>query len=185
MLKDIFYKFINSFGRPKLAYGEYPAEHFDIYGAGFGPGRLIVKDFTSIAKGTRFILADNHFSALFSMYPFGFNARTLGWCEPQVETADITVGHDAWIGAGVTVNKGVAIGNGAVVCAGSVVLHDVKPYSVVAGNPAQFMFYRFNKETIDLLQELKWWDWEEEKIKRNLHILRSNDYDKLLALKGR
>lgn len=181
MIIKLFKRLINSLYRPGKEYGEYPAGYFTIY----GPGKLVIKDFTSIARGTTFILTDNHLSNRFSMYPFGFTPRTWGWCEPEDRSGEVTVGHDAWIGAGVIINKGVTIGDGALVCAGSVVFHDVKPYSVVSGNPARFMFYRFNPETIALLEDLKWWDWPEEKIKQNLHVLKSGDLGKLLALKDR
>lgn len=35
---------------------------------------------------------------------------------------------------------------------------DVEPYTIVAGNPAQFIRKRFDDELIGLLQRLKWWD---------------------------
>jgi amino acid adenylation domain-containing protein len=45
--------------------------------------------------------------------------------------------HDyVWIGAGATIYPGVTIGEGAIVSAGSVVMTDVEPYTIVAGNPA-------------------------------------------------
>lgn len=49
----------------------------------------------------------------------------------------ITVGNDVWFCGGVTVVPGVTIGDGAVVAAGAVVVHDVPPYTLVAGNPAR------------------------------------------------
>jgi len=49
----------------------------------------------------------------------------------------VTIGDDAWIGAGATVLKGVSIGACAVIGAGAVVTHDVPAAAVVAGNPAR------------------------------------------------
>lgn len=43
----------------------------------------------------------------------------------------------AWIGAGVTILPGVTVGENAVVGAGSVVMRDVEPDTIVAGNPAK------------------------------------------------
>ena len=59
--------------------------------------------------------------------------------------------------------SGVTIGDGAVVGAGSVVARSVPAYAVVAGNPARVVKYRFSKEKIAELLELKWWDlpWKE------------------------
>lgn len=50
--------------------------------------------------------------------------------------APIDVGADAFIGATAFVMLGVTIGEGAVVGAASVVVKDVEPWTVVAGNPA-------------------------------------------------
>lgn len=51
----------------------------------------------------------------------------------------VTIGNDAWIGAGSIIMNGVTIGEGAVVGCGSVVTHDVEPHTVVAGNPAKLI----------------------------------------------
>jgi acetyltransferase-like isoleucine patch superfamily enzyme len=48
----------------------------------------------------------------------------------------VTVGDHVWIGANVTVLPGVTVGDGAVIGAGSVVTRNVRPGSLVAGNPA-------------------------------------------------
>ncbi len=49
-----------------------------------------------------------------------------------------TVHKGATIGANATVLCGLSIGTYAVVGAGSVVTKDVKPHTIVAGNPARF-----------------------------------------------
>jgi len=53
-----------------------------------------------------------------------------------VKKRKITIGNDVWIGFDAVILKGVTIGNGAIIGARSVVTHDVRPYTVVAGNPA-------------------------------------------------
>jgi virginiamycin A acetyltransferase len=65
----------------------------------------------------------------------------------------------------------VTIGNGAVVAAGAVVLGNVPPYALVAGNPAKVVRYRFSAETVEALQQLAWWDWPDEKILQNAEWL--------------
>ncbi len=51
----------------------------------------------------------------------------------------IEIQDQAWICADAFVGPGVVIGEGAVVGARAVVMHDVESWTVVAGNPAQFI----------------------------------------------
>ncbi len=72
----------------------------------------------------------------------------------------VIIEDDVWVGFGAIILSGVKIGKGAIIAAGSVVIKDVEPYSIVGGNPAQFIKYRFNKEEINrhekkLYQNLK------------------------------
>lgn len=55
----------------------------------------------------------------------------------------------------------------AIVVAGSVVTKSVPPYAVVCGNPAKFIKWRFEREQIEKLLEIRWWDMSEEEIIRN------------------
>jgi virginiamycin A acetyltransferase len=80
---------------------------------------------------------------------------------------EILIGNDVWIGNGVIILPGVKIGDGAVVGAGSVVTKDVPSYAIVGGNPAKVIKYRFNQEQIKKLLEIKWWNWNDNKIKEN------------------
>ena len=48
----------------------------------------------------------------------------------------ITIGDSCWIAAQAFIGPGVEVGNGSVVAAGAVVVKDVEPGKVVAGNPA-------------------------------------------------
>jgi putative colanic acid biosynthesis acetyltransferase WcaF len=56
--------------------------------------------------------------------------------EMPLVVAPIVIEAEAWVAADVFVGPGVRIGEGAVVGARSTVMHDVEPWSVVAGSPA-------------------------------------------------
>lgn len=77
----------------------------------------------------------------------------------------IIIQNDVWIGYGVTIMGGVTVHNGAVIAANSTVTKDVPPYAIVAGNPARVIKYRFDPETIERLQRIQWWYWDEKIIK--------------------
>jgi putative colanic acid biosynthesis acetyltransferase WcaF len=54
-------------------------------------------------------------------------------------TAPIAIGDGAWVCAGAYVGMGVRVGEGALVGARAVVVKDVAPWTIVAGNPARFV----------------------------------------------
>jgi acetyltransferase-like isoleucine patch superfamily enzyme len=59
--------------------------------------------------------------------------------EAGVPAQPVRIGSNVWIGFDVCILPGVTIGAGAVVGARSVVMEDVPPYTVVAGNPARVL----------------------------------------------
>ena len=65
---------------------------------------------------------------------------------------------------------GIKIGDGAIIGAGSIVNKDIEPYEVVAGVPARHLKYRFRKNEIEFLISLKWWEKDQEWIKKNANL---------------
>jgi len=61
--------------------------------------------------------------------------------EPTENTLQTLVKRGATLGAGVSVAPGVTIGDFATVGMSSVVVHDVAPHMLVAGNPARRLGY--------------------------------------------
>lgn len=82
----------------------------------------------------------------------------------------VTIKNDVWIGANSVIMPGITIGNGAIIGAGAVVTKDVPDYAIVAGVPAKVIKYRFNKDIIDRLLELKWWDLDPKIIKNHIDL---------------
>lgn len=79
----------------------------------------------------------------------------------------VMMGNDVWIGDGVMLMEGIHIADGTIIAAGAVVVKDTEPYSIIGGNPAKLIRYRFNEKEIEFLKELQWWNKEEEWIKRH------------------
>ena len=93
---------------------------------------------------------------------------------------DIIIENDVWIGAKATIMSGVTIHNGAVIGANSVITKDIPPYAIVVGNPGKIVKYRFTEEQIEKLLQIKWWDWNEDKIRYNALLMWSNNIDKFI-----
>lgn len=68
-----------------------------------------------------------------------------------------TIGNDVWIGHGAFIKAGVNIGDGAVIAAHSVVVRDVPPYAVVAGNPAAIKKSRLPPMLLTPMLRCQWW----------------------------
>ncbi len=148
---------------------------------------LSIGKFCSIACGAKFIFnAANHALGSLSTYPFPIFFEEWGLptdCASIAEAWDnhgsITIGNDVWIGYEAVILSGVTIGDGAIIGARAVVTRDIPPYTIAAGVPAKPIRRRFDVETIARLEELRWWDWEEEKIRQNIAAIRNGDIEAL------
>lgn len=146
--------------------------------------KLIIGKFCSIACGAKFIFnGSNHTFNSFSNYPFPvFNElweTDYNILDAWDNRGDIVIGNDVWIGYEAIIRAGVKIGNGAIIGTRSIVTKDVQPYEIVAGTPAKVIRKRFDQETIELLEKLKWWDKDFEEIKRLIPLIKSGDKEAL------
>ncbi|MGD1803831.1 CatB-related O-acetyltransferase [Dapis sp. BLCC M126] len=151
--------------------------HFDFIG-----DKLIIGKFCSIASDVKFIMnGGNHRTDWFTNYPFPVFEN--GWEKAMPDSwpdkGNTVIGNDVWIGYGATIMPGIQVGDGAIIATKSVVTKNVEPYSIFGGNPAKEIRKRFEEEIIKELLEIKWWDWEIEKITRNLQAICGLDINAL------
>jgi acetyltransferase-like isoleucine patch superfamily enzyme len=59
------------------------------------------------------------------------------------EEKDVIVEEDVWIATNVTLLAGIKVGRGAIIGASTVVRKSVPPYSIVVGNPAKIVGFKF------------------------------------------
>jgi virginiamycin A acetyltransferase len=182
----------NSIESPNIIVGDYSyyddpidPENFEknvLYN--YGSEKLIIGKFCAIATNVKFIMSGaNHKLDGISTYPFPIFGN--GW-----ETAmnllmelpikgDTVIGNDVWIGYESVIMPGVKIGDGAVIAAKSVVVKDVPAYTIVGGNPASKIKQRFSDAEVAQLLEIQWWNWEIDKISRNINLIMQSDMQAL------
>lgn len=147
--------------------------------------RLIIGKFCSIACGAKFLFTSaNHAMKSLSTYPFPLFFEEWNLDRKDIRSAwdnkgDIVIGNDVWIGYEAVILSGVHIGDGAIIGTRAVVTKDVPPYTIVGGVPAKEIRKRFDDETIQRLQRLKWWNWASDKIQQALPYIINGEVDKL------
>lgn len=153
--------------------------------------KLRIGKFCCLANKCKFIMprAQHHLNS-FTTYPLFWNFLNEGVKDyldvrPNQKYfsktyGDTTIGNDVWIGYDAVIMPGIKIGDGAVIGTNSVVTKDVPPYSIVGGNPANVIRMRFDEATINTLLQIKWWDWEIEKIMRHYNAIMDCNLDELL-----
>ena len=139
---------------------------------------LIIGKFCCIASGVKFVMGGNqgHDYKNVTSYPLELLQTSIADCsraEPKAykRKGDTIIGNDVWIGYESIIMPGVKIADGAVIASRSVVTKDVGPYEIWGGNPAKLIKKRFSQEKIDRLLEIKWWDWDLQKILENIDSL--------------
>lgn len=128
--------------------------------------------FCSISSGVQIGLYRHPSRGMVSTYPAFYSDENPG-CQIHFRDAKVfddsvpktEIANDVWVGANAIIPGGIRIGTGAIVAAGAVVVKDVPPYAVVAGNPAEVKRYRFADEQVAQLLESRWWDWPIDKIR--------------------
>lgn len=182
---------------PNILVGRYSYYSGYYHGHGFddcarfllpdeGVDRLIIGSFCSIGSGAAFIMAGNqgHRNDWVSTFPFHWMPEVPAFAQARNgfrPAGDTVIGNDVWIGSEAIVMPGVTIGDGAVIGTRALVTRDVEPYAIVGGNPARVIRKRFDPAEIDMLLELRWWDWSDDELAGAMELLTSEDIGPLYA----
>ena len=187
----------NVISNPNIIVGDYTMYHDTIhdpkefetnnvlYQYPINGDKLKIGKFCSIACGTKFLFnSANHALDSLSTYPFPLFFEEWNLEKEKVTDAwdnrgDIVIGNDVWIGYEAVILSGVTIGDGAIIGTRAVVTKDVPPYTIVGGVPAKPIRKRFDEKVIEELLKIKWWDWTEEKIARNIENIKNGCIERL------
>lgn len=104
-------------------------------------GKFIMKK-NSRAAPNLTVICQNH-----NFFDVGTYPGSKVWQTTQIED-DVIIDEHVWIGANVTLCPGTHIGRGCLVAAGAVCVKSKKypPYTIIGGNPAKVIKYRFTLE---------------------------------------
>lgn len=193
--KTVYLK--NVISNPNIIVGDYTMYHDTIhdpkefetnnvlYQYPINRDKLKIGKFCSIACGIKFLFnSANHALDSLSTYPFPLFFEEWNLEKEKVTDAwdnrgDIVIGNDVWIGYEAVILSGVTIGDGAIIGTRAVVTKDVPPYTIVGGVPAKPIRKRFDEKVIEELLKIKWWDWTEEKIARNIENIKTGCIERL------
>ena len=171
-------KFLQRYPNYQIGLGTYgiPIVHDWQEGA-----TLKIGSYTSIAEQVEVFLGGHHRSDWVTTYPFPAMIDEAQHIQGYaVSRGDVVIGSDVWLCTNSVILSGVTVGHGAVIAAGAVVSRDVAPYSIVAGNPARHVRWRFPPEVCAALLETAWWEWPEQEVRSISPLLCSDQLDAFL-----
>jgi acetyltransferase-like isoleucine patch superfamily enzyme len=134
--------------------------------------------FTCIGPNVKIGLGSHPTSEFISVHPVFYSmAAQVGTTFSDdnyfQEYEKTVIGNDVWIGANVIIKSGIVIGDGAIIASGSVVTKDVMSYSVMGGVPSKLIKMRFQKDEIEKLLDIKWWNYDEYWIRKHFSFFHS------------
>ncbi len=132
--------------------------------------KVEIGSYCSFADGVRILSWGEHRLDLPSTYPIKTKMTQPKNNVDGFSKGPIIIGNDVWIGTNAIILSNVKIGDGTVIAAGAVVTQDIPPYAIVGGVPAKVIKYRFSKGIIENLERIRWWEWPDEEVKRNVDL---------------
>ena len=101
---------------------------------------IVIGNYVIISNNVTIYDNNNHPTdpdARLLMCESGFYSDLWNW-ENSIHSP-VVIEDNVWIGEKAAILKGVTVGRGSIVASHSVVTKDVKPYTIVAGNPARIV----------------------------------------------
>ncbi len=92
----------------------------------YGAGEIEIGDWSGMGPGAMVFSSRDDYSLKYAKLPHIVH-----------QFGKITIGSYVRIFSSVVISPGVTIGDGAVIGANSVILHDIPPWTIAAGNPAR------------------------------------------------
>ena len=136
---------------------------------------VIVGNFSSIARDVIWDCGFSHNIKMVTTFPLHKLDSSL---KSNIKSkGSIHVGSDVTIGERAIIMSGVTIGDGAVIGANTVVTKDVPPMMVYAGGK---MWWRFEPQFAMRVLDIAWWNWTDERILANAHLLLSEDINNFI-----
>lgn len=149
-----------------------------------GEGNTIsVGKYTQIAEN---VIADGgfqHNTGFISTFPFNQKFEGLEHLtgHPNIK-GNITIGNDVWIGEGAVIMSGVTVGDGAIIGMRAIITKNVPAYAIVVGAPQKILRMRYDPDRIKALLKIEWWEWNEEKVRENAHLIMSENINEFIKL---
>ncbi len=128
-----------------------------------------IGNFVSIAPGVQFLLGVNHQLNTITTFPL-YSILIEASLKDALNKGPIIIEDEVWIGTNAIIMTGVTVGKGAIIAAGTVVTKNVPPYSIVGGNPAKILKYKFSNEIINVIKEISLENIPLEVIKNNMEL---------------
>ncbi len=137
---------------------------------------VIVGNYSSIAENCVFDCGFQHQYKNVTSFPLHRLDSSLP--SNVISRGDIVIGNDVWIGEGAMIMSNVKIGDGCVIGARTVVTKDVDSFTVKASDKEWERFPSTYHRIA--LRKIAWWNWPDERVIKNAHLLLSEDIEKFI-----